>query len=290
MKQLSIIIPTHNEEKTINQVIDSLKNELSKLDLDFEIIVINDASTDKSKEVIENISGIRVFHHLGNKGYGASLKTGIQEAKFNNLLFFDADGQHKPEHISELLQYTDDFDLISGSRVGYKGPIVRQPGKRLLGWLANYLNQQKIPDINCGLRIVKKDKILKVSHLLCDGFSFSTTSLLMFLNEGFSIKYVPITIDKRQGKSTVRPKHALDTFIFVLRTIIMINPLRVFLPVTGILVISSVISFVVDMFQSYRTNLHVSTTTLFLSLSSLLIFFFGLIADQISSLRKEIKK
>jgi len=290
MKQLSIIIPTHNEEKTINQVIDSLKNELSKLDLDFEIIVINDASTDKSKEVIENISGIRVFHHLGNKGYGASLKTGIQEAKFNNLLFFDADGQHKPEHISELLQYTDDFDLISGSRVGYKGPIVRQPGKRLLGWLANYLNQQKIPDINCGLRIVKKDKILKVSHLLCDGFSFSTTSLLMFLNEGFSIKYVPITIDKRQGKSTVRPKHALDTFIFVLRTIIMINPLRVFLPVTGILVVSSIISFVTDMFQSYQTNLHISTTTLFLSLSSLLIFFFGLIADQISTLRKEIKR
>lgn len=286
-KELSVIIPLHNEEKTINQVIENLKNELFKLDLNFEIIVVNDASTDSSKEIIEKISGIRVIHHPINKGYGASLKTGIIEAKFNNLLFFDADGQHKTEHVSEMMKHVDDFDLISGARTGYKGPIIRQPGKKILTWLASYLNQQKIPDLNCGIRIVKKDKISQFLHLLCDGFSFSTTTLLMFLNENFNIKFVPIKINKRNGGSMVRPKHALDTFIFVLRTIIMINPLRVFIPITIIVLVLSVISLIYDFF--FASIIHISSTSIILLISSLLIFLFGLLADQLAIIRKEIK-
>ena len=138
--------------------------------------------------------------------------------------------------------------------------------------------------------MVKKNYILKFAHLFCDGFSFYTTSILIFIGEGLSIKYVPVTINKREGKSTVRPKDALNTFILILQTILLSSPLRVFLPITGILIAGSVISFIVDMFQSYHTNLHVSTATLFLSLSSILIFFFGLMADQIAAIRKELNK
>lgn len=285
-KNLSVIIPAHNEARVINQVVENIKNELSKLDINYEIIVVNDASTDATKTVIEKIPGIRIIHHQLNKGYGASLKTGIKEASLENILFFDADGQHKAEHIPEMIKHMDEFDMISGTRIGYKGPIIRQPGKKLLNWLANYLNQQKIPDLNCGLRIVKKDKISKITHLLCDGFSFSTTTLLMFLNEGLSIKYVPITVDRREGKSKVRPKHALDTFIFVLRTIIMINPLRVFLPVTMLVLIFALISVAYDVF--FVSPIHISSTSIILLISSLLIFLFGLMTDQIATLRKDI--
>lgn len=285
-KSLSAIIPAHNEEKTISRVINELKNELSKLDLDYEIVIVDDASTDKTKEIIEKISGIRVIHHPLNKGYGVSLKTGIKEARFNNLLFFDADGQHKTECLPEMIKHMDDFDMVSGMRIGYKGPIIRQPGKRLLLWLANYLAQQKIPDLNCGLRIVKKDKILKFLHLLCDGFSFSTTSLLLFLNEGLSIKYIPITIDKKQGKSKVRPKHALDTLIFILRTILMTNPLKVFLPISILILIFSFVSLAHDIF--FVSSANISSTSIILLISSLLIFLFGLMTDQIATLRKEI--
>jgi len=286
-KELSVIIPVYNEEKTINQVIESLKNVLSKLDLDFEIIVINDASTDKSKKIIEKISGIKVFHHSASKGYGASLKTGIREAKFNNLLFFDADGQHRAEHISEMIKHIDDFDLISGARTGYKGPIIRQPGKKLLRWIAQYLSRQEIPDLNCGLRIVKKDKISKFLHLLCDEFSFSTTTLLMFASEGLPIKYVPITINKREGKSRVKPKHALDTLIFILRTILLTSPLRIFLPVSIVLFVATAISGIYDLvFRSFN----ITDQTIILFVAFLFIFFFGLLADQTASIRRDLKK
>jgi glycosyltransferase involved in cell wall biosynthesis len=286
-KKLSVIIPAHNEEKIINRVIDEIKNELSRLKIDFEIIVINDASTDKTKEIIEKISGIRVVHHPFNRGYGASLKTGIREAQFDNLLFFDADGQHKTEYLPEMIKHLDDFDLISGARQGYKGPIIRQPGKRLLLWLANYLSKEEIPDLNCGLRIVKKDKISRFLHLLCNEFSFSTTTLLMFATEGLSIKYVPITINKRTGTSRVRPKHAIDTFIFILRAVLFSEPLRVFLPMSGILFLITLISAAYDIF--FRP-LNITDITIVCFIASVLIFFFGLMADQLATIRRDIKK
>jgi len=290
-KQLSVIIPVYNEQKMVGQIIEELKKELDNLDLDYEIIVVNDASTDKTEEILEKIGGITIINHSYNKGYGASLKTGLERAKFNSLLFFDADGQHKVEYISEMLKHSDNYDLVTGVRVGYKGPFIRQPGKKILSWLANYLSQQKIPDFNCGLRIVKKEQISKFTHLLCDGISFSTTTLLLFIGERLSIKYIPVTVNKRMGgKSGVKPKHALDAFILILRSILLSSPLRVFLPTTGLLLLLGIISFIIDIIQSYRTNLSISEATIFILISAMLVFFFGLLADQLSAIRKEIKK
>jgi glycosyltransferase involved in cell wall biosynthesis len=284
---LSVIIPAHNEEGIIKQTVEALKNELEKLNLEYEIIIINDASTDNTKEIIEKIPGIRFIHHRTNKGYGASLKTGIKNAQFNNLLFFDADGQHRPEYIAEMIQHVDEFDLISGTRMGYKGPVIRQPGKKLLHWIANYLTKRKIPDLNCGLRIVKKDKILKYIHLLCDEFSFSTTTILMFLIEGLPVKYVPIVINKRIGKSMVKPRHALDTLAFILRSILLSNPLRVFLPISFIFLLSAIIIGILDFIHP---PFDISATTVLFFVSSMLIFLFGLLADQIVAIRKELNK
>lgn len=286
-KQLSIIIPVYNEEGSIGPTIEKLKKDLYGSDLDFEIIVVNDASTDGTKNVLETTEGIKTITHHQNRGYGASLKTGITSAQFNNLLFFDADGQHKSEYIKEMIKYIDEFDLISGARVGYKGPIIRQPGKRLLLWLANYLTRQKIPDFNCGLRIVKKDKISKFLHLLCDGISFSTTTLLLFATEGYAIKYVPVTINKRAGgKSAVKPKHALDTLIIILRTILLTSPLRIFLPASILLFIATIISAAYDIFIR---SLNLTDQTIILFVAFLFIFFFGLLADQIAAIRKDFK-
>lgn len=288
---ISAIIPVYNEEGIIAKTLGDLKKELAKLDVNYEIIVVDDGSTDKTKEILEKISGIKVVHHHYNRGNGAALKTGIKEAIFNNLLFFDADGQHKTEYIKEFLKYVDDYDMLAGARIGYKGPLIRQPGKKLLHGLANYLSKQKIPDINCGFRIVKKDKISKFTHLLCDGFSFQTTSLLVFINEDFTIKYIPITINKREGKSTVRPSDAFNTFVLILRMILLSSPLKIFLPITSLLVLLSIVALVVDLMRSYQTHLmDISEVTILLFIFSLLFFFFGLMADQLALIRKEIKK
>jgi glycosyltransferase involved in cell wall biosynthesis len=290
MKNLSVIIPVYNEEKVVGETINGLKKELTRLNLNYEIIAINDGSTDKTKDVLEKIEGIEILNHPYNKGNGAALKTGIKAAKFDNLLFFDADGQHKAEYIQELIKYSNDFDMVVGARTGYKGPFIRQPGKKILLWLANYLSNQRIPDLNCGFRIIKKDQLSKLAHLLCDGFSFYTTVTLIFISEGLSIKYIPITINKRRGKSKVKSKDALDTFILILRIILLSSPLRVFLPITGTLILLGFISFIIDIIQSAKTLLNISDSTILLFISSLLVFFFGLLADQIAAIRKEIKK
>jgi len=285
MKQLSIIVPVYNEEKRVGQTIEELKKELSKIsDLEYEIIAINDTSTDKTAEILQGIAGIKIINHPYNQGYGASLKSGINEAKFEKLLFFDADGQHKPQYIPEFLKYADEFDMVSGMRIGYRGPLIRQPGKKLLQWLANYLVKQKIPDMNCGFRIVKKHKIASLEHLLCDGFSFSTTTLLLFLTEKFTVKYIPVSINKREGKSRVRPKHALDTFMLILQVILLTSPLRVFLPISFLFFLLTSAFLIQNLIYA-----NISDVTILLFVATILIFFFGLLASQISAIRKEIK-
>jgi glycosyltransferase involved in cell wall biosynthesis len=286
-KQLSIIIPVYNEEKTINQVIDDLKKELFRLDLDFEIIVVNDASTDKSKEIIEKISEIKIFHHPINKGYGASLKTGIKNAKFDYLLFLDADNQFPIEKIEEFLKYVPGFDMISGARIrGYKGPLTRLPGKKILNLIANYLTKTKIPDLNCGFRIVNKKEISKFLHLLPQGYSLSTTSLLTFIKSGLNVKFVPIEIKKRtDGKSMVKPKDAFRTFLLIARIVLLFSPFKIFLPINVIIFLLAIGSGTYDIF--FRPH-NITDATILLLVSSILMFFFSLVADQLAAIRREI--
>jgi len=100
---LSIIVPVFNEAGTIKNVVVNLKNELGFLDLvNFEIIIINDASTDNTAQILSEIENTRIITHPYNKGYGAALKTGAREARYDWLMFYDADGQHKPEYIKKF--------------------------------------------------------------------------------------------------------------------------------------------------------------------------------------------
>ena len=287
-KTLSVIIPAYNEEKMIAQTIEGLRNELDKLDLDYEIIVINDGSIDKTKKTLKEVPGIQIINHPYNKGYGASLKTGIKNAKFDFILFFDADGQHPTKEIPNLLKYTKDFDMIAGARIKgkYKGPFVRLPGKKLLHLIANYLVGMKIPDLNCGFRIVKKAKMKKFLHLTPNGFSFSTTTTLAFITECLNVKFVPVQIKKRIGKSTVKSKDALRMLLLILRIILLFSPLKIFLPVSFGLFLLAILSILYDIFfQAFN----ITDATILFFVSSMLVFFFGLLSDQIAAIRREIK-
>jgi len=289
MIRFSIIIPAYNEEEAIAQVITGLKNFLSKEKYDYEIIVINDGSTDQTPQLLERIKGIKVISHPYNKGNGAALKTGIKNALYDYVLFFDADGQHKPEYIKEFLKYSNEYDAITGARTkGYKGPFIRQPGKKILHFLANYLSDQKIPDLNCGMRLIKKDILCRFMHIFPNSFSMYTTMSLIFPKEGLNVKYIPIEINKRIGKSTVRTKDAFKMFLLILRTIILFSPLRIFLPVSTSVFGLATLSLMLDIFLSFsRGRLNIGDITILLFISSLIFFFFGLLADQISAIRRE---
>jgi len=286
--KISVIIPAFNEEKAISQVIDQLKNNFNARLLPYEIIVVNDASTDGTVEILKKIEDIKIIHHPYNKGYGASLKTGADYAQYEWLLFFDSDGQHRAEDIDKFIENSDNFDMIVGARQGYQGPILRQPGKKLLHWIANYLSEHKIPDLNSGFRLVKKSIFIKYRHILPDGFSLSTTSTIAFFKEGYNIKYVPICINKRIGKSSLKLSDGLGTLMLTLRLIMLFSPLKIFLPISLAGFIISMGWAVYDLITNHFQS--ISKTSGFIFVATLLIFLFGLLADQIAAIRREIKK
>lgn len=283
--KFSILIPVYNEEAVVEQAIEDLKLFLNFRGYESEVIVINDGSTDRTKEILEKIEGVRVINHPYNKGYGASLKTGARNAKYDWLLFYDADGQFNPLYIPQLLEYASEYEMIVGKRQGAnKTPWIRRPGKALLHLVANYLAERKIPDLNCGFRLIKKNKLLQFAHILPNGFSLTTTITLSFFKEGLDVKYIPVEMQKRIGRSSVRPKDAATTFILICRVVLLFSPLKIFLPISAILFFVGSISFVWDLIQ-----LNITDITILLFLSAIMIFFFGLLADQISALRRELK-
>lgn len=278
--QISIVIPAYNEEKAIGRVIRQLK----ELHLgESEIIVIDDGSKDKTAEIVKG-EGIRLIQHLYNKGYGAALKTGIRKAKGDLILMVDADGQHSPQDIERVvLGMKEEVDMTVGLRgKGSERPLFRRIGKNMLSLVANYLAGHKIPDLNSGLRAIRKDAILQFIHILPNGFSFTTTLTLAFLKGGFEIRYVPITTSKREGKSTVRVKDGLNSLLLILRIVNLFSPLRLFLPISLVLLLVGIPFGLHNIITGDITD-----TTILLFLSSLLIFSVGLLADQMANIRRE---
>lgn len=286
MKKLSIIIPAHNEEVSVVSVIGEVKKTVKELNFPFEIIVVNDGSTDNTKNLLENEEGIILINHLYKKGYGASLKHGVKKAEGDFVLFIDADGQQNPKDIPRLLEYIDKYDMVIGERTNTVS-LARAIAKKILLCFANYLAEYKIPDLNSGFRVLKKDIVTKYSHLLPDSFSLTSTLTIASIKEGYNLKYIPIQVRKRvAGKSTIDPiKDFVRFFMLILRLTILFSPFRVFLPISfGLFLIGSVY-IIFNLVRFFD----VPDSGIFLVLSSIIIFFFGLLADQIAYIRRKIK-
>ena len=277
---LSIIIPAYNEEKGLDGTLARLMPVAREKR--YEVIVIDDGSTDGTADVALR-HGARIVSHPDNKGYGASLKTGIRNASHELILMMDADGQHDPSMINELLVHLDRYDMVVGARRKMEG--FRAPGKKLLALVANYLSGTKIPDLNSGLRVFKKETIRSFLHFCPNGFSFTTTITLAYLREGYSVKYVPIDVERRIGRaSTVAVlKDGYKAYLLIIRVIVLFNPLKVFVPAALILLVLGLAFTVYGVVVFGRAP----STGVFTILASILIFFMGVLADQISAIRRE---
>jgi len=278
---LSVVIPVYNEDKGVEQGIGAIKKSLEKMSANWEIIAVNDGSSDKTKEVLKNISDIKVISHDFNRGYGASLKTGILAAKYENIVITDADNTYPADKIPELLANISDHDMVVGARTGEN--VHHSLLKRIAKWpihlLANYLVDYQIPDLNSGLRIFKKDLAKQYFKILPSGFSFTSNITLAFLSDGYRVKYFPINYYKRTGKSKIRPiSDAIKYFTLVVQMILFYNPLKIFIPVSTILLLGSMASLFFDIFlQNNITEKSIIIFSAFIQVTIL-----GFLADLIN--------
>lgn len=282
VKEISVVIPAFNEAHAIGETVAELKATLDVLSLDHEILVVDDGSSDGTGDVAES-RGCTVIRHRSNRGYGASLKTGIKAASKAIVLFYDADGQFDPEDLKRLLEGLASADMAAGVRGrGSHRPIERRPGKWILKVVADYLSRTNIPDLNCGYRAVRRGAILPYLHLLPDGFSASTTTTILFLKKGLGIEWVPVTIRRAKTKSSVRIfRDGFDTILLILRLITLFDPLRIYLPASALCVVTAVIWGTRYVLRGQGLSL----ASMLLLITAVLLFFFGLLADQVSALR-----
>lgn len=280
-KRLTIVIPAYNEAGAIKSVIDNIRAGCARVVR--EIIVVDDGSSDGTAKIAEE-AGARVVIHRENKGYGAALKSGIRAAQTEFIMTLDADGQHHPEDVMRLWEKADEADMVVGARSRFfHSSLWRMPGKWFLNWMANYLTKRKIPDLNSGLRLIRREVAMRYLYLCPSGFSFSTTITMTLLCRGYVVSYVPINVEKRIGKSTVSLSTGMDTVFLILRVATLFNPFRIFVPLSFLLALLGIAWGIPYLLMARG----IATGALLALVTSVIIFSIGLVCDQISQLRLE---
>lgn len=280
----TVIIPAFNEGDVIEKVLISLQ-QLPEL----KVIVIDDGSTDDTAEKVKAM-GVRLISHPVNRGYGAALKTGIKAADTEFVATYDGDGQHRLEDLENLMKVAPDWDMVVGERgKDSHRPLARRPGKAILAWLVNKLSNRKIPDFNSGLRVFRTSVIRKYLHLMPDGFSLSTTSTVALNSMGYGVKYVPIVVLEREGrKSSVKmARDGMRTIMLIVNLTVLFSPMRIFFPVSFFCFLLSFVYFLV---YAITIRVHITPSMTMLFITGILIFFLGVVCEQISAIRREMNQ
>lgn len=277
---LSVVIPAYNEEGALRATVDDVNSHLDPLGIPYEIIVVDDASTDRTREEAE-ASGAIVDWNDANTGYGASLKRGIRRARHDFVAILDADGTYPARYLPQMLAMCRTQDMVVGDRgAAMKNvPWIRKPAKWILNSFASFLAERRLNDLNSGLRVFRKSELMPFIPLLPQKFSFTTTITLCMSCNGKRMVYVPIEYGRRVGKSKIRPVDFLNFLVLVLRMTTLFNPLRVFIPLGLLLIGLGLVKLVYDVWIG-----NLSETTVFAFLSALIVWSLGLIADMISRL------
>jgi glycosyltransferase involved in cell wall biosynthesis len=272
-------VPAFNEEEVIAHTVEQVDSTMAGLGVPYEIIVINDGSKDATAERAR-ATVAKVLDFPNNRGYGASLKSGILASQYEWIAITDADGTYPIADLATLVGACSGFDMIVGARTGkhVKIPFIRRPAKWFVNQLANYLSGYKIPDLNSGLRIFRRSLADRFFPLFPEGFSFTTTITVSSLVNGYMVKFVPINYFKRVGNSSISPLRDFFGFIFlVIRLVTYFKPLNVFIP-PALLIFT--IGLVKAIFDLIRTNAFGVGSSLAM-VTGIQLGFLGLLADLI---------
>ena len=280
-KNVSVIIPAFNEAENLGGVL----RRIAELYPEFEIIVVNDGSTDETASVARD-SGAIVYSHPYNIGNGAAIKSGIRIASGDILVLMDGDGQHLPEDIEALVAPFPDYDMVVGERgKGHHASWSRALGNRIFNRFASYVAKFQVMDLTSGFRAIKADLARNLVYLLPNTYSYPTTMTLGVLRSGKSVRYVAIHAEARKkGKSNIRlGRDGIRFFMIILKICALYSPLRIFLPVSAVLLFTGLFYYLYTYIASGRfTNMSALLFT-----TSIIVFMMGLVSEQICQMRFE---
>ena len=286
--QLTIIIPAYNEAASLPQL---LKELLPFAQLkNFKVIIVNDGSTDDTRAVLERnttlTENFSIINHKVNRGYGGALKSGINKARTQYCITIDADGQHSLSDIDKLLNTITETnaDLVIGSRKGNsESGYYREFGKTILRRVAKLLMPLKIYDINSGIKIYDTKLAQKYIQICPDSMAFSDVITLTFVYQRNLVLEVPVKINQRKaGKSTIGMRTAFETFIEIINIVVLFNPMRIFLPLSFIFILVSIIWEI----PIFLRGQGVSIGALLGFMTGIIFFLLGLIAEQLGNIRR----
>ena len=276
--EVTILLPAYNEAGVIGETIRAIR----ALHPDFEILVVDDGSTDNTmREAME--TGANVWPHPYNMGNGAAIKSGLRCARGEWVLMMDADGQHKPEDIARLLEHKDRYDMVVGARTRQSETSAHRD---LANWVynrfASYVTRFKVEDLTSGFRLVRLSVARQFTYLLPNTFSYPSTLTLGYLRSGRTVKYIPIQTKARVGKSKIKLlKDGARFFLIITKIASLFSPFRVFLPISMGFFVTGLCYYA----YTFLTQGRFTNMSALLFNSSIIIFMIGLVAEQISQMR-----
>ncbi|HZU72779.1 MAG TPA: glycosyltransferase family 2 protein [Acidimicrobiales bacterium] len=284
---VSVVLPVHNEAGHIATEVTRIRSALAASPYTYEVIVVDDGSTDGSAAEIGRIEGVRVIRFPTNRGAGSSRKAGTRAARGRVVAWTDVDMSYPNEQIPNLVKELDSgWDQVVGARTSEQGTqkAARVPAKWVLARLASYLTSTRIPDLNSGLRVFRRSVALQFLYLLPAGFSCVSTITLAFLANGYSVHYVPVDYFPRAGRSKFHWWADTRRYLLqIVRMVLLYNPLRVFMPIGLVLLGAAVGKLAYDLVAH---SFHVAADTLVLFGGGVAVVLLGLIADLLVTLNK----
>jgi len=283
-KPVSLVLPAFNEEKAIAASLDRIISFMKDNFEDYEIIVVNDASTDNTAVEVLKFSQVKLVSHPYNKGNGSAVRTGIRNAQKEFVVMMDADGQHDIADIEKITELLGVYDCVVGARTeSSEGSFHRNIANIFYNRLASYVTNVRIEDLTSGYRGFKTSVIKKFLYMFPNGFSYPTTSTLAIIKAGYNLKYCPIHTKKRIGKSKIRIfRDGFRFLLIIIKIAMLFSPLKVFLPVSLIFVLGGLAHM---FYKIILLGARYTQFSIFLISVGVIIFLIGLLSEQISTLR-----
>ncbi|MDP8249025.1 MAG: glycosyltransferase family 2 protein [Candidatus Tritonobacter lacicola] len=232
MIRVSFVLPAFNEAGTIGDDIRNIHSSMRDIGLSYEVIVVDDGSTDDTGKASE-AAGAGVISHNSNKGVGAARKTGLRAARGEIVVMTDADGTYPTLEVHRLVERMEGADMVIGARTRETGPRKRLKGiaKYFIRKLACFIAGEEIPDLNSGFRAFKRDIAMRFMSILPDTHSWVSTITLAFLTNGYRVEYIPIEYRERRSRSTFHPlRDTVNYVAVVLRIALLFRPLKIIVP------------------------------------------------------------